>query len=397
MKKTIYIIVNFILTFSIYSTTSDELDSLLSATSIVLYESNSNIILYERLANKPFPPASMTKLMTLYLAYEAIEKGDLLKDQVITVTETGSAFSRPDDASVMLLEAGQNVSVKKLMEGVAVASGNDAAYALAELISGNVNSFVIEMNRKCEQLGMYNSYFVDPDGYSADNRVTAYDYLILADSYINRFPEALSELHTITQLEYPLPENIAPNGHIVSSRVKKNTNWLLDEVEGVDGLKSGYIDESGFNFAATAQRGQTRFITVIMGIFTDSFIEGLNQRALESEILLEYAFENFKTLILDSMFNKSIKLFFGEEEQIEYGLSENIYYTVESQSSDSLQIFLDIPAYLEAPISSGDIIGRAQVWHDGKLIDEVDIVSKESSERGSFLHNSVDFFERIFY
>jgi D-alanyl-D-alanine carboxypeptidase (penicillin-binding protein 5/6) len=271
------------------------LDSELSAASFALMDFATGRILAERNARQPIPPASMTKVMTLFLCYEALDQGVIARDPMVTIDEAGSSFSRPPFSSLMLLEEGQVVSFLDLMKGLAVSSGNDAAYAIAEILGPGRKAFVDKMNAKVRELNLENTVFVDPDGWSKYDRTNARDYARLARAYIENYPEALEELHSVPFLVYPLPENM-PDGidfRIQVPRKKKNTNLLLGRVDGVDGLKTGYVDESGFNFTATAQRDDVRLIAVIMGVHTESYYQGIRRRARESEILLEYGYANY--------------------------------------------------------------------------------------------------------
>ncbi|MDC7219644.1 MAG: D-alanyl-D-alanine carboxypeptidase [Spirochaetales bacterium] len=368
----------------------------LMAEGAVVMDYLTGRVLYEKEGDVYRAPASMTKLITLYLGCEAVEKGDFALDTPVTVTEGGSAFSRPEGSSLMLLEEGQVLDYLTLLQGIAVSSGNDGAYQLAELVAGNSDDFVGRMNLLVYSMGYEQMYFEDPDGWSENNRVSPVSYADFSRHYIEAFPWALEQLHSVKELTYPKEENMAPGGQIQSSRTKKNTNWLLGKVEGVDGLKSGYIDESGFNFAATAQRGETRLITVVMGIFPEHYWEGLEIRAAESEALLEYGFSHWETQPLPD-FSVPVKVYSGEEEEISLIPEEIPLFTYGEAELDRLTRTWETDDWLRAPLEQGTVGGRIVWYFDGEPVGEADLVSERDVKKGAFFHNFIDLFEILFY
>ncbi|MBN2627784.1 MAG: D-alanyl-D-alanine carboxypeptidase [Spirochaetales bacterium] len=368
----------------------------LTAEGAVLMDYATGRILFDKHGDIPRPPASMTKLVTLYLGCEALEKGEFDRKTPIHVTETGSAFSRPPGSSLMLLEEGQTLDYLTLLQGIAVSSGNDGAYQLAELIAGTPEDFVDRMNLLVYSLGYGQMHFVDPDGWSAEDRVTPLSYAGFARDYIGRFPWALTELHSRESLTYPAQENIAPEGLIQSSRTKKNTNWLLGEVEGVDGLKTGYIDESGFNFTATAKRGETRFIAVIMGVFTDVYRDGLTVRAQEAGDLLEYGFDNWKTAPLPAV-SVPLKVYSGKKEETVLIPEKNPLFTWSRDEEKSLTWEFTTAPWLRAPLPQGSPGGSVTWYFEGEPVGTSALVTEEALEKGGFFHNFIDLFEILFY
>ncbi|MDA3852075.1 MAG: D-alanyl-D-alanine carboxypeptidase [Spirochaetaceae bacterium] len=369
----------------------------LSATSVVLVDHLTGRVLYQKDASISFPPASMTKLVTLYLCYEAIEEGHLQKDQVIQVTPVGSSFSRPTRSSLMMLEEGQQVDVLTLMKGVAVSSGNDAAYQLAELVAGSPEAFVLRMNGLMEEMGFQSMSFIDPDGWSEENQVSALDYAKFASNYINRFPQALEELHSVPSLAYPQPENFAgENAQIQWTRVKKNTNLLLGVIDGVDGLKTGYIDESGFNFACTAKRSDTRLISVVMGIFTDNYLQGLNLRATETRDLLEWGFETWKTEYAP-LGDISQRIWMSSQERVDLEALNHPMLTLSDSEKSMLVELVELDTALTAPVNRGTKAGHIQWYLNGKMLAESDLVTTERVSRGNLLDIVLDLFPMIHY
>ncbi len=368
----------------------------LTAEGAVLLDYQTGRILYDRMGDAPRAPASMAKLVTLYLGCEALEKGEIARDTPVHVTVTGSAFSRPVGSSLMLLEEGQDLDYMTLLEGIAAASGNDGAYQLAEILAGTPENFVDRMNLLVYSLGFPEMHFVDPDGWSEEDRVTPLSYARFARLYIEKFPWALTELHSLETFTYPGEENRAPGGLIVSSRTRKNTNWLLGKVEGVDGLKTGYIDESGFNFAATARRGETRLIAVVMGIFTDVYRDGLFLRAEEAAELLEYGFAGWTTRPLPTV-SETLKVYSGEREEVTLNPETSPLFTWGEGEADRLTWETETDPWLRAPLPAGSAGGWVTWYFDGEPVGSSPLVTGEELKKGGFFHNFIDLFEILFY
>ncbi|WP_243359782.1 D-alanyl-D-alanine carboxypeptidase family protein [Fundidesulfovibrio terrae] len=206
-------------------------------------------VLFAQEPDAPIPPASLTKVLTLYLLNERLKAGTLRLDEVVTVSQEASHAG----GSTMRLKTGESVTVEELIKGIAVASANDGCMAIAQYLgNGDYHPFVEEMNRKAKELGMTNSQFFNPNGLPAEGQVTtARDMATLAQAYLTKFPETLS-IHSMTEFTH-------------NNRVRHNSNSLLGKVEGVDGLKTGFVCAAGFNIVVTARRGDTRLVAVVLG------------------------------------------------------------------------------------------------------------------------------------
>ncbi len=219
-----------------------------NARSAILYDMSTGKVLFEQNADELIPPASLTKILSLYLTFEAIESGQISLSDSVRVSRRAASMPKVR----MGLRTGDVVSVAQLIRGMAVESGNDAAVAMAEHLSGSVESFVARMNAKARELGMTNSRFMTPNGLPASGQLTtARDILKLSIAYIRRFPEALS----ISSLR----------SYTYNGKTDHNPNNLLGRCPGVDGLKTGFVCASGFNISATAMRDNTRVIAVVLG------------------------------------------------------------------------------------------------------------------------------------
>ncbi|MBE3065326.1 MAG: D-alanyl-D-alanine carboxypeptidase, partial [Spirochaetes bacterium] len=237
----------------------------LRARAAILVDQATGRVLYERNADAPFVPASLAKLMSLHIVYEKLEDRSIRADDVVSITTRAWATNQEPGSSLMYLEPGQIVTVEDLMRGTAIASGNDAATALAEYAAGSVEKFVRLMNDECRWLGYRTTRFADPSGLSRDNQASAREFADFCRRYIEWHPQALAELHSLREFFYPLPRNI-PSGSspfLRSYRVY-NANYLVWDDFGVDGLKTGHLDDESFTAALTAQRGGTRLIAVLL-------------------------------------------------------------------------------------------------------------------------------------
>jgi D-alanyl-D-alanine carboxypeptidase len=219
-----------------------------NARSAILLDMENGRILFEQNADYQIAPASITKILTLYIVFEAIKQGHVsLSDQVEVSGRAASA-----NGSRMGLRAGTRVSMRELIKGMAVVSGNDACVAAAEHISGSVERFVGKMNAKARELGMTRSHFMTPNGLPAEGQVTtARDIATLSVAYIHRFPDSLN-IHSMQSYAY-------------GKHFHHNANRLLGKCPGVDGLKTGFVCSSGYNISATARRSNTRILAVVMG------------------------------------------------------------------------------------------------------------------------------------
>lgn len=239
----------------------------LNVHSAILMNMRTGRILVAQNANAPIQPASITKVLTLYLADEAIRDGRVQPGDQVKISRKAVRTG----GSKMFIEAGSEIPLDELLKGMAVVSANDASVAVAEYIGGNVEGFVARMNRKARDLGMTRSFFKNPNGLPAKGQVTtARDMLTLAFDYLRQFPESL-DLHSQQYYTY-------------RDITQRNRNSLLRHYPDADGLKTGWVVKGGYHIVATAKRGNTRLIAVVMGARTPAI------RAKEAERLLDAGF-----------------------------------------------------------------------------------------------------------
>ncbi len=253
MQRKRHLTCGFVLFFVLFSISGIARASIgyVKSRSAILVDMDNGHVLFEQDADTPIAPASLTKILTLYLVFEAVKEGHVhLSDKVEISQRAASAHPVR-----MGLKAHTRVSLEELIKGMAVVSGNDACVAVAEHISGSVERFVARMNAKARALGMRHSRFVTPNGLPAPGQLTtARDMAILSMAYLHRFPESLA-IHSMTAYTY-------------GNRTHHNANRLLGQCPGVDGLKTGFVCSSGYNISATAKRGGERILAVVLGART---------------------------------------------------------------------------------------------------------------------------------
>ena len=247
-------------------------------------------VLFSHNADEVIAPASMTKLVTMHILLEEVRAGRLAFDELINIPPQAYSQNAPPRSSLMFLGPRQQATVHDLLLGLAVTSGNDAAVAAALLIEPSVELFVERMNREMDELGLENTRFVEPSGYSPFNRTTAREFAAFARYYVERHPETTREFHNVRSFSYPRPENLIAGNH-EHAIFQNNTNRLLWLMPEADGLKTGTITSSGFNLAATAARNGRRVVAVVMSVRAQRNANEL--RALIARDLLEYGLSGF--------------------------------------------------------------------------------------------------------
>jgi len=324
------------------------------ARSAVLMDALSGQLLFEQNPDSKIPPASFGKVLTLYLAFDAIRAGQLKMDEMVTVSEKAWKMQ----GSKMFIKVGERVKLEDLLKGIAISSGNDACVALAEHMSGSEEAFVSKMNEKASFLGMKDSQFRNSHGMPAEGQVTtAKDMATLAWRYIEDHPKALA-FHSTTEYEY--------------NKIRQyNRNTLLFKNIGVDGLKTGHVEEAGFHLLATAKRDGRRIIAVVMGC------DRMNKRAREAQALLEHGFKNFSTVeaVKKGASFGPVKVKRGKESKMAVVASEPGWVTVPKGKENLISISPQLPDVVAAPIQKDQLIGKVLIQNEGKVQREVNLIS----------------------
>lgn len=394
-----------------YAISSQKID-ILAESAILIDMANGNI-LYEKNADRIIPPASMTKLFAMYVVEEEIRAGNLSYNDIIYLPPECWACNMPPHSSLMFLGEGQIVTVEELLLGLSICSGNDAAYALAYAICGNMDDFVVKMNQIAVSLGLENTRFVESSGYSELNTTTAKEMAVFARVYIKNHPKSLEKFHSVKSFTYPKQKNLAPGDilqsqdfsqglphHITMSITQKNTNPLLENLLGCDGLKTGYIDESGYNLALTATRDNRRFLSVTMKGPGTNTKEGQQGRIHDGTELMEYAFKNFSDLYVADYFKpiflkvygateKSINLipaFNIEYETIPFILGENL-----KENIDNVKIEFSYPDFIFGDVEMGQIYGEIKFSLGDYVLDSIPLVADRNVKRSNIIVRLSDF------
>lgn len=360
MKKICFLLVLFLCPFCVFA-----IDLASNAKSAIIIEPTTGKIIFEKNSNERLEPASMTKIMTLLLTFEAIDNGRVSLDDMVNISKRAEDMG----GSQMFLEAGSNIRLEEIIKGVSIASANDGAIALAEFIGGSVENFVDMMNKKVEDLGLSNTHFVNPHGLHADNHYSsAYDMAIMASNLISH--EKVLSYTSIYEDYFNKPDG--------SRTWLVNTNKLVRFLEGVDGLKTGYTSEAGYCLTATAKKGNVRYITVVMGEPSSDI------RSSETANMLNYAFNSFK---LNTILDKSQEL---GTIYIDKSKQKTAKIVVKNPVTELISKEKDIPNYtynlkvekITVPIKAGTKVGTVEILdNEGLIVREEDVTISYDIEK----------------
>ncbi|MCF7982433.1 MAG: D-alanyl-D-alanine carboxypeptidase [Pseudomonadales bacterium] len=335
----------------------------LAATGYLLVDAHSGEVLIQNNADQPLPPASLTKLMTSYIAAVELDKGNIKLDDQVRVSI--KAWQAP--GSRMFIKEGTFVALEDLLRGIIIQSGNDASIAVAEHIAGSEEAFADLMNKHAARLGMNNTNFLNATGLpETDHYTTASDLAKLARSIIMDHPDHYAmyaeQYFTYNQIRQP------------------NRNKLLWRDRSVDGLKTGHTEEAGYCLVASAERNGMRLISVVMGASSEE------ARAEESQKLLTYGFRYYETHKLYSaneMLNQP-RVWGGVVDSVKLGVANDLYVTIPRGQKEALAASLDVDTVIEAPISSADQFGVVKVKLGEQTLTQTPLIALESVKEGGF-------------
>ena len=353
----------------------------LAAKSYVLMDGASGKVLVENNGDQRLPPASLTKLMTAYIATLEIRKGKIGEQDLVTVSEhawrTGGAAS---GGSTMFLPINSQVTVDDLLHGIIIQSGNDASIALAEYIAGSEDAFADMMNETAEKLGMKNSHFMNATGLPhPEHYSSAHDMAILARAIINEDQEHYA---IYSQKEF-FWNNIKQG----------NRNLLLWRDSTVDGLKTGHTEEAGFCLVASAVRDGARMITSVFGTASEK------TRAAETQKLLTYGFRFFETQTFYKAGQElaQAQVWKGTTRQVKAGLAQDLSLTLPKGQVKQLKASMVLEPQLVAPLKQGDVIGKVEVKLGEEVVHSADLIALEPVEEGGFFRRLWDSIRLFFY
>jgi D-alanyl-D-alanine carboxypeptidase (penicillin-binding protein 5/6) len=346
-----------------------------SATGTVLYAKNPDLVI---------PPASLTKLVTLHVVYNEIAAGRLKKNELVTIDARDCSPAIPYGSTIMYLRPGMKVSVLDLMKGAAVVSGNDAAFALARRVAGSNEAFAFLMNQAMRDMGFPRMHFVEPSGLSELNTITARDYALFCKRYLELHPESIAELHSLHYIEFPRAEHATADYKPRGRMIQYNRNTLVLKYPGCDGLKTGYIIESGYNLAATAKRGDTRFIIVTLGGSESAASGGgAARRSHDGSDLLDWSFANFVTTTPPVFGLEPLHAWYSSAKSVAVKPADNLEVTVPRDIEESVKARVVLPASVNAPLPAGTRVGEVIYSSGDQVLRRVDLVTANEVVKGN--------------
>ena len=363
MKKLIYflLIVPFCMDLSAQSLVPKA--PKLNLSSYILIEASTNTVIAEFNSDNQIAPASMTKVMSGYVMADQIANGSISLDDKVLISEKAWKTG----GSKMFIEAGKRVSVKDLLSGIIIQSGNDATIAMAEYVAGSEEGFVDFMNAYASELGLTNSLFQNSTGFSDPNHFTsAKDLAKLTQALINNFPDHYA---TYKEKEFTF-----------SGIRQLNRNKLLWRDDSVDGVKTGHTDSAGFCLISSAQRNDMRLIAVVAGS------ESENERLTASQRLLEYGFRFYATQKLVSQEIKvtTAKVWGGKTNEVALGSTKDIYLTLPRSEFKNIKANYQFNNNLQAPIEIGQMIGSIEFTSNDRVVLSAPLVAIETVEAKGF-------------
>lgn len=352
----------------------------LAATAYLLMDAETGQILVSHNEHERLPPASLTKLMTSYVAEREIIEGRLeLSDETLVSEKAWRMIG-----SRMFIQEGKLVSIEDLLRGIIIVSGNDASVAMAEHIGGTEELFVEVMNRYADQLNMTNTRFANSHGLppesGQEHYSTAYDLSLLARAIIYENPEF-----------YPIyAERSFQYGPVAA---QANRNRLLGTNPYVDGLKTGHTDAAGYCLVASALKDEMRLISVVLGTRSDE------ARALETQKLLTYGFRFFRTVNVHSQGEElyNARVWGGKDKQLALGLGEDVQMTIVRGGEEGLSTRLNIDSVIKAPVAVGDKLGEMVLTLDGEEVSRHDVIALAEVEKSGFFARLWDMIGLFFH
>ncbi|EHK4783012.1 D-alanyl-D-alanine carboxypeptidase family protein [Vibrio parahaemolyticus] len=350
----------------------------LSSRGYVLMDYHTGKVLVERDADKRLNPASLTKLMTAYVAGQEVNAGNISLDDQVVISRNAWAKNFPD-SSKMFIEVNTSVSLSDLYRGLVVQSGNDASVAIAEHVAGSEAGFVSLMNSWASQLGLMNSSFTNPHGLDSDGLYsTPHDIAKLGQAIIRDLPD-IYPMYSETSFTY--------NGI-----TQYNRNGLLrDRSMNVDGMKTGYTSGAGYSLATSATNGDMRLIAVVMGAKSQSVRES------ESKQLLSYGFRFYDTLMPTAAGTDiaNARVWMGQKDELKVGVNRDVYLTLPKSDVNKLKAEVEYSGDLLAPIAQDQVVGKVLYKVDGKVVKETELVALEPVEEGGIFKRIMDWFKRL--
>ena len=341
-----------------------------SAKSYLLLDHNTGNVVAEKNADEPNDPASITKLMTAYIVYGALDRGDIqLSDEVLISEKAWRAIG-----SRMFVEVNTRVTIDELLQGLIVQSGNDASIALAEYVAGDEAAFTDLMNNAAVKLGLTNSHFTNVTGLTDEQHfMTARDIALLSSAIISEFPEHY--------------KRYAQKQYTYNGITQHNRNKLLWRDPSVDGLKTGHTEAAQYCLASSAKRDDMRLISVVLGA------PSVEARTSNSQALLNYGFRFYESHKLYTAGQELIKkrVWYGEQEELGLGVKDDVLITIPRGRYNDLNPYLEVTSRLEAPIEANQVVGKVRVKLGEQDYAEIDLVALNAMAEGGLWRKISDY------
>ena len=352
----------------------------IEAPHAVLMETTTGSVLYEKDAHVAVPPASVTKIMTMLLIFEALEAQKIKLEDTVVISEKAASMG----GSQVFLEPNEQQTVDALLKCIAIASANDACVAMAEYVAGSEEAFVIQMNKRAKELGMNNTKFQNCNGLDAEGHmISAYDVALMSQELINNHPQVhnycTTWMDTIVHQTAKGSQEFGLN----------NTNKLIRQYEYSTGLKTGSTSQAGFCVSATAKKGNLHLIAVIMNGETSK------SRFLDATTLLNYGFANYQ-LYKDTNEQRDP---LGEI-LVRGGISQKVtpvyekdfsYLLLNGESATSIEKRIELPEEIAAPVTKGQVLGKLGYYHQGKKLGDVSILADSDVDAAKYF----DYVKRV--
>jgi D-alanyl-D-alanine carboxypeptidase (penicillin-binding protein 5/6) len=349
----------------------------IAASSYILLDARTGHVIVEENADEALPPASLTKIMTAYIAAEEVQIGNLSYNDMVHISEKAWRM----EGSKMFVGVDTQVSVEDLMRGIIIQSGNDASVAIAEHIAGSEDAFADMMNQYAEVLGMRDTFFMNASGLDTElyyNRMSARDLAILARATIQNHPDHYA---VYAEREYTYNGISQPN-----------RNTLLFRDRNVDGMKTGWTEAAGYCLVASAERDGMRLITVVMGTASEE------ARAIETQKLLTYGFRYYQThkLYDANQVVSNQKVWSGRQGSLDLGISDEVFITIPRGAEEAMSATMDVGEVITAPIEQGQVMGTINVVLEDDILYQGEVIALQQVDRAGLFKRFIDWLTLLF-
>lgn len=347
----------------------------LSSKSAILMDVGSGQILFEKNPHEKLPPASVTKVMTMLLAVEALDNGKIKLDDEVQISERASEMG----GSQIFLEPGETQKVDDLLKGIAVASANDACVAMAEFVAGSEEEFVAMMNAKAKELGMKDTNFANTNGLPVDNHYTsAHDIAIMSKELLKH--------EKITKYLTTWMDQIVVGKKRVAIGLA-NTNKMIKHYQGATGVKTGFTQEAKYCLSASAKRGETHLVAATLGSPTTQ------ERFKDASSLLSYGFANYESVKLCSKGDTiaTLTLDKAQDNKVNLIAKEDLSALIKKGESKDFTKKIDVDKNLKLPVQAGTKLGSISIYKGDKQVGKVDLINEKDINKASYFK----MFERV--